>query len=222
MALGGTHYTFHREIPQLSSYEMRVSVGSWDEKWLYMVTRYVSHPKDKRSKANKEAESGSPPPLGAAPAPIIHTPATGANTPSASIDSYSTAATRLLAESSLRKQEPDGATLNCVAISEICFKVGRVTVPPALVFALNGFSGASTSDKPYSHENAPPYMVKVRELLANPKDAQAFLRGGWRELPVEERWWEEALGGAVEEKRRVSLELIQGVRRGMEGAKAVY
>jgi len=218
-ALGGTHYTFHREIPILSSYEMRVSIGSWDEKWVYMITRYVSHPKDRRS---KDAVSGSLPPLDSTPAPAIHTPATGTNTPSASSNSYSAAAMRLLAESGLRKEEPDGATLNCVNISEICFKMGRMTVPPALVLALNGFSGASTSDKPYSRENAPPHMEKVRKLLANPKDIRAFLGGGWRELPPEERWWEEALGGAVEEKRKVSLELIQGVRRGMEGAKVVY
>lgn len=34
MALGGTHFTFHREIPVLSKYEMRTNFGSWDEKWV--------------------------------------------------------------------------------------------------------------------------------------------------------------------------------------------
>lgn len=34
MALKGTHFTFYREIPVLSSYETRTYIGSWDEKWV--------------------------------------------------------------------------------------------------------------------------------------------------------------------------------------------
>jgi cephalosporin-C deacetylase-like acetyl esterase len=34
LALGATHYTFHREIAMFANYEMRVNVASWDEKWV--------------------------------------------------------------------------------------------------------------------------------------------------------------------------------------------
>jgi len=222
LALGGNHFTFHREIPMLAHYELRTNIGSWDEKWLYIVTRYVTRPNNKKSRSGKDANSGSVTSLDSAPIPVLHTPATGTNTPSSTSNGQSPQATSLLTESSMRKEEPDGATLNCVNVSEICFKVGRITVPPAIALALNGCCLPSMSEKPYSHENVPPYWENVRKMLADPKDAQKFMSGGWRELPVEERWWEHALGGAIEEKRKVTLELVQGVRRGMEGAKSVY
>lgn len=186
------------------------------------MTRYVSHPKNKKSKSNKDANSGSVPSLDNAPVPILHTPATGTNTPTNISNANSPAAVRALAESALRKEEPDGATLNCVNVAELCFKIGRITVPPAIALAMNGFCVASPTEKPYSHENPPPHWEAVRQLLASPKETQKFLRGGWRELTAEERWWEQALGGSIEEKRVVTLELIHGIRRGMEGAKAIY
>lgn len=58
--------------------------------------------------------------------------------------------------------------------------------------------------------------------MADPHAIKAFLCGGWRDVPAEERWWEQALGGVVEEKRKVTLELVQDIRHGMAGAKAVY
>lgn len=35
MALGGAAFSFHAEIPALSPYEVHMSVGGWDEKWIY-------------------------------------------------------------------------------------------------------------------------------------------------------------------------------------------
>ena len=34
MALAGTHFHFLKEIPILAKYEVRVSIGAWDEKWV--------------------------------------------------------------------------------------------------------------------------------------------------------------------------------------------
>lgn len=34
IALGATHYHFLREIPVLQNYEVRLRVGSWDQKWV--------------------------------------------------------------------------------------------------------------------------------------------------------------------------------------------
>lgn len=33
-ALGGSTYTFHAEVPMMAKYEVEMSIGSWDEKWL--------------------------------------------------------------------------------------------------------------------------------------------------------------------------------------------
>jgi hypothetical protein len=37
-------------------------------------------------------------------------------------------------------REPDGATLHYVSVNVVVFKHGRITVPPPLVFAGEGFS----------------------------------------------------------------------------------
>lgn len=57
------------------------------------------------------------------------------------------------------------------------------------------------------------------------------MRGGWRDVPETERWWVDALGGVVEEQRRVNVEGLVGnleangpmglLRRGMDGARTV-
>jgi hypothetical protein len=189
---------------------------------MYIITRFVTLPKNKKQQQNKDTSKVPSP--DSTPVPILHTPALESSTPGMSTHpARSPAALKALAESSLRKTEPDGAILNCVNVSEVCVKNGRITVPPAIVFALNGFSvPSSVPGMPYSHKNPPPQMEKVRELMADPHAIKAFLCGGWRDVPAEERWWEQALGGVVEEKRKVTLELVQDIRHGMAGAKAVY
>ena len=34
IALGGSAYTFHREIPFMAKYEIHIGIYSWDNKWL--------------------------------------------------------------------------------------------------------------------------------------------------------------------------------------------
>ena len=127
----------------------------------------------------------------------------------------------VIAAARSRSEEPDGTTLNCVAISETCFKIGRITVPPSIALVMNGITRLSTGT-PYSHENPPPYWNKVKELTSDQKVIRDFLSGGWREVPPAERWWEQALTGPIEQTRKTNLELLDGLRRSMEGAKAVY
>jgi hypothetical protein len=127
----------------------------------------------------------------------------------------------IIAAARSRSEEPDGATLNCVAISETCFKIGRITVPPSIALVMNGITKPSIGT-PYSPENPPPHWNKVKELTSDPKVIRDFLSGGWREVPPAERWWEHALTGRIEQTRKTNLELLDGLRRSMEGAKAVY
>lgn len=219
-ALGGTHFSFYREIPMFSNYEIRTNVACWDEKWLYIIHRFVSPQKRKGPVKDRESQPRSPP-SNSAPAPIFHTPAVGTSTPSLSQPVLSPATMGIITAARLRAEEPDGATLNCVAISETCFKIGRITVPPSIALVMNGISQPSP-DTPYSHENPPPCWSKVKELTKDPKTIRAFLSGGWRDVPPAERWWEQALTGSIEQTRKTNLELLDGLRRSMEGAKALY
>jgi len=183
----------------------------------------VSRPTKRKGRAGTKDRESQPrqPSSNSAPAPILHTPAVGTNTPSYDQSSLSPATMEIVAAAGLRSEDPDGSTLNCVAISETCFKYGRITVPPAIALVMNGITQSST-DTPYSHENPPPYWHKVKGLTSDPEAIQAFLRGGWRDVPPAERWWEHALTGSIEQTRRANLELLDGLRRSMEGAKALY
>lgn len=127
-------------------------------------------------------------------------------------------------------EEPDGATVHTISVSRICFKLGRITVPPALVFAMNGLSAPPAVDtttseppKPYSRTNLPPHWETARALMFPPngggvKPLLKLLKGGWKDVPVEERWWDQALAG-VEQQRKERLENLNRIRTGMEGLR---
>ncbi|THH30138.1 hypothetical protein EUX98_g4032 [Antrodiella citrinella] len=230
MALGATHFKFLKEIPIFATYEIRTSIASWDNKWLYVLTRYVTHSNKKKGTRSPAPTPGqNTPPVGLPFVPHTHTPATTHDTPSC-LAPYDSALSSLIASLSER-EEPDGATLHCVVISEVCFKIGRITVPPAVAIASDGFHArpaASEADltkvpEPYSLSNPPPHMEKIRAMKAkgNFRPLQNFYKGGWRDVPEDERWWMTALGGEIEEKRRLNLDLVSGVQRGLEGARYV-
>ncbi|KAI0833654.1 hypothetical protein BC628DRAFT_1406623 [Trametes gibbosa] len=239
MGLGATHFTFLREIPIFAHYEMRVSAMSWDNKWLFIVTRYVTKPKAK----GKKSEHKPAPASSSVPNPSLRTATginTGTSTPLQVSASASSSNVKAIAAQLLERPEADGATLNCLAVSEIVCKIGRITVPPSLVYAMDGFSrlpppsAAGDKDAPqaYSATHLPPHWDIVRALrgdahpglLMPDKAAMKTLRDyfthGWREVPEGERWWETALGGEVEERRLKALGAMQGLRRGMEEARS--
>jgi hypothetical protein len=136
-------------------------------------------------------------------------------------------ALKAVAASLASEPEPDGAIVHTIAISRCVFKIGRVTVPPAIVFASSGFSKpAPPSEEPYSHANPPPHWERVKLMMSrplggSPKALQAFMKGGWRDIPEGERWWEDALGGVVEEKRKKELEIMQNLATGMTGMRSL-
>ncbi|RDX42138.1 hypothetical protein OH76DRAFT_1458914 [Lentinus brumalis] len=245
MGLGATHFTFLREIPMFSHYEMRTSIMSWDNKWNYIVTRFVTKPKKGRGKG-KHAPThyiASPPSLSAeaAPTPSLHTAngiAAGTSTPCPSSSGPSSPpngasdGAKALAAQLLERPEPDGAVINCLSVSEVCCKIGRITVPPALVMAVDGFcAGPPQGAQAYSHTNPPPHWETVRQLRGDAhatlgskgslKALRDFYTRGWREVPEGERWWETALGAEVEERRLRGLRCMQALRRGMEEARTI-
>lgn len=115
--------------------------------------------------------------------------------------------------------EPDGAVVHTIAVSRTCFKIGRITVPPALVFAANGMTGSSG----YSAASPHPEWIEAKKIIAypmggSPRKLRAFLSSGWKDVPDGQKWWEDALGPEVEEKRLKNLVLIDALRRGIESA----
>ncbi|KAF7795846.1 hypothetical protein EIP86_007013 [Pleurotus ostreatoroseus] len=320
-------------------YEMRMNIAAWDEKWLYVLVRYVTPAKKGKSKAkgqgkiagassstntktdekscangtnghatnstadtktNGHANGFSTPLPGSgdgAPFPALHTPGSALPSEAAtplvsrsgsfvgvpgggslsglsSITSVSSLSSsghpgsngttlehggpKPLSGADLLAlaptEEPDGATLHCVSVSELCFKIGRITVPPAVVLGVEGFhrrpdptsaptastsSPSDTNDTPqtperYTHAHPPPSFVRALALQPHAdlarghlRTLQRFLREGWKDVGAGAgegeggRWWEDALGGEVEVKRKVNLERIRGVREGMFGAAAV-
>lgn len=122
----------------------------------------------------------------------------------------------------LSGEEPDGATLHTIVISQLCFKVGRITVPPQLVLGANGFTGAEG----YSMASPHPEWANARKQMLKPyggnvKKLKGLFIGGWREVPEGERWWDHALGEAVETQRLKNLAFIEGLRKGLEAARAI-
>ena len=205
---------------------------------MFVIVRFVTPKKSKRNhKQVRDKTTDKALPSGdSAPYPSLHTPAqpsdittplvgSGAATPQLQISSRTNTAERIA--QLLPTEEPDGATLHCISVSELCFKIGRITVPPALVLACEGFAtppSSSSGTKPYSLSNPPPHFLAAQAMQKKDlakghlKTLQKFYKGGWRDVPEGERFWENALAGETEERRKRNLEAISGVMTGMDGA----
>jgi len=110
MPLGGADYVYISEIPIFSHYEIRSKVASWDDKWLYVHSEFITRPRS--SKAVEKAEAAAE----CAAEKALDRP-----------------------KHKARNVRDDGTILHCVAISRYCFKMGRITVPPRVVLAVCGF-----------------------------------------------------------------------------------
>ncbi|KAF7333584.1 Peptidase A1 domain-containing protein [Mycena sanguinolenta] len=196
MALAATHFHFIHEIPMLSSYEVRTRIGAWDGKWIWCVSRFVKPlPKNARTKS----KSGSVSSPGSDPEIEFN---------SKDPDTLS----RALLQCASKTTEPDGAMLYCVAVSKLCCKHGRITIPPALVLAANGFYALpesiskSASATTLSNHRAGrdiaslPHWPTVRTLAVSMPALAKFYMGGWRDVPEGERWWEDALAACEQER----------------------
>ncbi|KAG0708710.1 hypothetical protein DFH29DRAFT_891685 [Suillus ampliporus] len=252
IALGSTHFHFIREIPFLARYEIRLSIGAWDHKWMFIIARYVSFPKKHSDATYKRHVDGLgqrpetndygtpsetpttsndfPRILLSTPAEDLTTPATPGDVNEADSDlqaEEAAEAIKTLAAAQSQMTEPDGAVLHCVAISYICFKHGRITVPPNVILPCEGFSKppSAASDVPFSPTNPPAHWKNAQALRVDPSGSMSafakFLKGGWRDVPEGERWWEDALDGPIEEQRKANLQVLDNVRKGMEGASSV-
>ncbi|KIY50302.1 hypothetical protein FISHEDRAFT_39431, partial [Fistulina hepatica ATCC 64428] len=233
MPLAGTHYQFIREIPMFATYEVRTLLGAWDEKWIYIVSRFVSRSTKGRkerkalpaSMTTSTHDSKEP----TATINLIHTPANVDTESPSPVPSGATSpeetARSLRAVSAGLGEEKDGSILHAVTVSQMCYKIGRITIPPAIVLAISGFCDAPAEGGPrYSVSHPPPYWPEVlnltqKSLGGGPKVLHDFLVGGWRNVPECDRWWEQAMSGKIEEQRRANLAQLEAVKSSMEAVR---
>ncbi|CAE6484353.1 unnamed protein product [Rhizoctonia solani] len=219
VGLGGAHYHYIREIPINTHYEIRMSIGGWEDKWIYLVAKFVSRPKKSQAKSsrNPHTKPTTIPTITTPSTPLFTEtstpaePATQANGALASLDA-STVDTKLAPNTSpkptLRTHDDDGALIHCIAVSTYCFKHGRVTVPPRVVLAMCGFSLTEGGDKSnWTNANAMRDRRSTR--------ISDFLRGGWKS--EENKFWESSVKVEAERARRAAD--LQKLTEGMDGLR---
>lgn len=229
---------------------------------MYVIARYVTRPKGHRAiKAGTTMTNGHVTLPSDTPADVDSKTGSpqlnGTLTPNSSVtdmDNLERTVADVLATSRTPTRrlvlEPDGSLLHCIAVSQMCFKQGRISVPPAVALASEGFSnppsclesnGSHELPARYTPSNPPPHWAKVREIRVPPSGSmehfKEFLKNGWKEVPdsnghaegadgekldVGGKWWEEALGGPIEEKRKNNLEIVETLRVGMERIRGSY
>ncbi|KAJ4494547.1 hypothetical protein C8J55DRAFT_98666 [Lentinula edodes] len=126
-----THFHFINELPLFSKYQIRLSIGAWDEKWCYIVCRFVTVSK----KSSKPRNTNIPRILIRPPTPLVNSPPPAPSSNPSSKSSSSPSPTH-----ECNDPNSNSVKLHTIAVSRICFKHGRITVPPAIVFATNGMS----------------------------------------------------------------------------------
>ncbi|KAG8693847.1 hypothetical protein FRC08_008853, partial [Ceratobasidium sp. 394] len=194
VALGGAHYHYIREIPVNASYEIRLSIGGWEDKWIYLVAKFVTHPKQKSKSGPSSHQTSTPSqPATSTTIPVITTPSTPLVTEPSTPGEPSTITpmtngsldaarvdTKLSPKPTLRTHDDDGALIHCIAVSTYVFKHGRLTVPPKIALAMSGFSLTQVDDK--SNWTTASSMRAQR-----PSPIRDFLRGGWK--TAEHKFW---------------------------------
>lgn len=137
---------------------------------MYIVTEFVIYPPARKGglKATQTPKSEKESII-----PNMSNPPSGADTPegpSLPPKTPEEVVRRLAAASALRAR-PDGGVVACIALTEYCFKQGRVTVPPRIAMYL-----AQLSPNPDDRE-------KAIRILKGKDNGRAFARGGWKEEP---------------------------------------
>ncbi|CAE6358281.1 unnamed protein product [Rhizoctonia solani] len=219
-ALGAAHYQYIREIRMNKRYEIRLSIEAWEDKWLYCVAKFVSHTNKKLNSGDSKSTSTHTSFI-----PSTSTPGTPyiteTTTPAERFD-YKSQDTRALDTSivdkelnsasekkqALQTHDTDGALIHCIAVSAICFKHGRITVPPNVVLATSGYSLTEPGDTS-NWLHAKRLRERGRGMMSE------FFRGGWKS--EENKFWE--VGSKVEAERVRRLIGVRKLTEGMNGLR---
>ncbi|KAL7415349.1 hypothetical protein BDY24DRAFT_382616 [Mrakia frigida] len=154
IGLGSAHYVFYKELPPFAQYEIEVTIDSFDEKWFYICANFITRPKKRTVSSSIPSSPSGKDKLQLPPSPsFLHAPRpplSRSNTP-------------------LPPTRSDGATVHAVSVSAHCFKIGRLTLQPALVLSYCGFGKEANWIRSLA-------LVKAGKL-----QSCEFLRGGWKQ-----------------------------------------
>lgn len=150
--------------------------------------------------------------------PQLHTPASGdlSSSGSTTPNPNASAVSAEDAFDSLWTEAPD-ETLHCVAVNEVCFKSGRVTVPPVFMLAAAG-CGLDAEQWERVRRLRDMRGGKKGGEEGKEKNMRELARGAWKDVPSEERWWEDAMRPFEAERVR-RLTVLKGMREGLESAR---
>ncbi|WVQ81233.1 hypothetical protein IAT38_003355 [Cryptococcus sp. DSM 104549] len=184
MALGATHWNFFKEVPIGSEYVMETRLAGWDEKWMFLVTEFITYPKKRSSRSRaattRDAAAGAitdahllptvtaPPTRSSSPVPSgTATPAGAAGVSNNRVEEIKKA---WVARRAANPRE-DGGVVCCLSISEHCVKIGRITIPPRIALWGCLYSPSKTEQD------------RAKAVLMLPDGGAKFFTGGWRNEP---------------------------------------
>ena len=151
-------------------YEIRISIATWNQKWvcsvhthsfllielqIYLVARFITYTNDSNGESQAKVKDEDTRPISSNGIPYTSSSSLRLTVPAGSethLDFAPLGAHPLALE--------DGTTLHCIAVSQLVFKHGRITIPPALGIALNGFSRAPAPD--YASGPLPSFSATMR------------------------------------------------------------
>lgn len=211
-----------------------------------------------KSSTRATAEGGTPAMTTLFHAPIVENSETISNTPLPASQLGMNGISSITAANQARKFDAavasrlasdlngieEGYTLHTVSVSRCCFKLGRITVPPAVLMATNGVSvhpwelsnseAANPSVQRYSPSNPPPTWTSESQALfskskgGSPRKLRDFYKGQWREIQAAgnvntDPWWERAVGvgGIIEERRKERLDVCRKLVGGLDGVREI-
>ncbi|KAJ9107559.1 hypothetical protein QFC21_001018 [Naganishia friedmannii] len=188
MALGAGSYLFAKEIPIFADYEIHISIGGFEEKWMYLVAEFVTYPKKGKLTQRIDSNPATHKPTSALQAensdstkPTVQPMLTEVLSGSAASSGVATPTNDVnganaipsmpeqIAKRVAQTVRTDGSVLHCLGVSTYCFKVGRITVPPRVVLSFCGYGDQSNWDR-------------AEKIITGSKDkGKKWLQGGWKD-----------------------------------------
>jgi hypothetical protein len=141
---------------------------------IHVVTEFVIFPKGGKRKGGKKSPVSEKEQI----IPNLSLPPSGTDTPSSSATSAKghtvpqtpeEVVRRLTAATRSAKPRADGGVVACIAVTDYCFKQGRITIPPRIAFYLSLLS-----------EN-PDNRAAALKILNSKDKGAAFAKGGWKD-----------------------------------------
>lgn len=154
---------------------------------VHIVSEFVIYPgraKAKQTKETKDTPTGTTFVQSISAPPSVSQPDSGADTPATPPQPVSAADLAKQLQARAREPRADGGVVACIAVTDYCFKHGRVTIPPRIVFHM---SLLSPDLERRAHALA---------LLESKDSGAAFVRGGWKSEPLADEFGRDVATGS--------------------------